>query len=83
MKFKRIYPDEQGNLWFPQGEPTYGQDGKGEWLMRHPNAGVGSLANHDVVEHEDGSITVSPSILMKGVDGEVHGHLERGVWQDA
>lgn len=49
---------------------------------------IGSLRLHEIEEHEDGTITVSPSILLKmPVDGgareiEVwHGYLERGVWR--
>ena len=51
-----------------------------------PNGG-GCLAKHTVVEHEDGTITVSPSILLKAwseeknVMEEWHGFLERGVWR--
>ncbi|MGE0456386.1 MAG: hypothetical protein AB7I13_00020 [Vicinamibacterales bacterium] len=40
-----------------------------------------NLEGHDVVEHEDGTITVSPSILIKAHDAEWHGYLERGVWR--
>jgi hypothetical protein len=58
----------------------------GEWYgvpPNHPNLLAG-LAKHDVVEHEDGTITVSPSILVKaGRNGvEWHGYLERGVWRE-
>lgn len=43
-----------------------------------------SLANHTVTEHEDGTITVSPSILCGDRDRrQWHGFLERGVWRDA
>ena len=45
-------------------------------------SGQGSLGNHTIVEHEDGTITVSPSILMTGHHGKQwHGYLERGVWR--
>lgn len=43
---------------------------------------LANLAGHDVVEHDDGTITVSPSILVKNHDGtEWHGFLERGAWR--
>jgi hypothetical protein len=65
-------------------------DGKqypGEWLFYIPRCGVGRLTNHTVVEHEDGTITVSPSILFTGHDEgrkiQRHGFIERGVWRDA
>ena len=58
------------------------------WMMRTPNGHYCSISTniHKVVEHEDGTITVSPSILVSssvnGVRVEVwHGFLERGVWR--
>lgn len=43
----------------------------------------GNLANHKIIEHEDGTITVSPSILIKAPPyGEWHGFLVRGVWRE-
>lgn len=60
------------------------------WFIRCPGEGdpvlTGNLSNHDVAEHEDGTITVSPSILTTarwaGVDHTWHGYLERGVWRE-
>jgi hypothetical protein len=46
------------------------------------NLFVASLAGHDIVEHEDGTITVSPSILIHRHDGEWHGYLEKGIWRE-
>lgn len=59
----------------------------GSFLIHWPNGLLGNLRGHTVEEHEDGTITVSPSILTKGVnqDGDpiqVHGFLERGSWRD-
>lgn len=56
------------------------------WVCTTPNGHHGSLDAHDVTEHEDGTITVSPSLLVterrSGVDHELwHGYLERGVWR--
>lgn len=45
-------------------------------------AGLARCAKHDVMEHEDGTVTVSPSILAQGHHGEWHGYLERGVWRE-
>jgi hypothetical protein len=58
------------------------------WLACSPNGHTGNLAAHTVTEHEDGTITVSPSILIStrrdGKDIELfHGYLERGVWREA
>ena len=59
-----------------------------KWYCKPPTkegfySGQGSLGNHTVVEHEDGTITVSPSILIGGHHGKQwHGYLERGVWRE-
>lgn len=59
----------------------------GIWWLYHPGCGVSNLANHQITEHEDRTITVSPSILTTGHDSgkptTVHGYLERGIWRDA
>lgn len=61
--------------------PTY----KPECFTLPAMAGLGK---HDITEHEDGTITVSPSILLStnwGPDWTYHeiwhGFLERGVWR--
>lgn len=56
---------------------------KGSWWCCTPNGHFGNLSAHEVVEHEDGTITVSPSILVSYGDGEElwHGYLEAGVWR--
>ena len=58
----------------------------GIWWLYLPGCGIGNLSNHTITEHEDGTITVHPSILVTGHDkGERtqrHGYLERGVWRD-
>ena len=55
----------------------------GHWYCRTPNGHLGNLSRHDVVEHEDGTITVSPSILVSEEVEVWHGYLERGVWRQA
>lgn len=57
-------------------------DGKRTWMVRTPNGHLGNLGAHDVTEHEDGTITVSPSILVSNPqEGELyHGFLVAGVW---
>ena len=56
----------------------------GHWMGCTPNGHLGNLSAHEVVEHEDGTITVSPSILVSDDKGELwHGFLERGVWRKA
>jgi hypothetical protein len=49
----------------------------GVWIARPPESDAGHLIDHEVTEHEDGTITVSPSILTD----VWHGYLERGVWR--
>jgi hypothetical protein len=73
---KRIYTDK-----FSIGD--YGKI-DGIWHACTPSGSLGNLGGHTITEHEDGTITVSPSILV--TDGETkkqwHGYLERGVWRE-
>lgn len=60
------------------------RDGKRTWMVRTPNGHLGDLGSHDVIEHDDGTITVSPSILVSDNTGELyHGFLEHGVWRSS
>ena len=83
MKGRRL-PD--GVDVFAAGD--YGRIGPDRvWHARPPKGHLGNLANHTVTEHEDGTITVSPSILISSSDDEGaptvwHGYLERGVWRE-
>jgi hypothetical protein len=61
----------------------------GTWYAATPNDHMANLTAHQVTEHEDGTITVSPSILVSlpAQDGARavelwHGFLERGVWRE-
>jgi hypothetical protein len=69
-----------------EAEIVYGKTDYGFWWISFPECGVGGLRNHTVTEHEDGTITVSPSIRMTGhKDGkptERHGFLVRGRWHE-
>lgn len=80
MQGKRI--NAQDNPRFAPGE--YGIVSDGTWYACTPNGHLGNLADHTVTEHEDGTITVSPSILVSDENGELwHGFLERGIWRTA
>ena len=60
--------------------------GDGAWWIYLPRAGVGCLSAHQVEEHKDGTITVSPSIGLRNKPGHAlarHGYLVRGQWQEA
>lgn len=61
---------------------------KDEWYCLPPKCGIGfnaphgNITAHDITEHDDGTITVSPSILITTYDGKRwHGYLKKGVWQ--
>ena len=78
---------QDGSLWEP-GE--YGLRALGLWYACSPNGHLANLALHNVVEHEDATITVEPSIgIVDPQHGEPndplhflwHGFLERGVWR--
>ena len=80
---RRVFPDATGSLRLAEGD--YGKGTDGIWLARPPGDHLGDLRNHEVIEHEDGTISVAPSILITGEDGSGqtrwHGHLERGIWR--
>lgn len=59
----------------------YYQDHRGVWMLYLPGAGLGDLSEHDVTEHEGGTITVSPSILVTSGRGRRHGYLRKGSWE--
>lgn len=49
------------------------------WYVRDPLGDVCTIRdNHRVVEHPDGTITVTPSIINP--NGSYHGFLRAGVW---
>lgn len=77
MKGRRIY-DHDYTVPLQPGDYTIIE---GNWYGKTPNGYLCGLANHEVIEHEDGTITVSPSIKVS-TDVEVwHGYLEKGVWR--
>lgn len=80
MKLKR--KDAQSESCFNLEEWSYGKNKWGVWFVMFPGDLLGCLQNHCVVEHEDGTITVSPSILVKNSDISVHGFIEKGIWRD-
>lgn len=81
MQGRRVYPNEKGHLLLKEGD--YGKDKSGAWYVRPPGCHMGSIKNHQVTEHEDGTITVSPSIRITERDYGWHGFLEKGVWRAA
>ena len=85
MNAIRKSPNAEGHLLLAEGE--YGKSPDGTWYVRPPGCHVGSLEKHKVTEHDDGTITVSPSILIDYSYGDPpvriswHGYLERGNWR--
>jgi len=76
---RRVYPDPAYNGGLTLAEGDYGKDAEGLWWVRPPRCHSGVLDGHTVTEHEDGTVTVSPSIHSPG---EWHGYLEHGVWRE-
>jgi hypothetical protein len=69
----------------------YGKGSDGKWFGCPPQPLdddgfplVANLSKHQVEEHPDGTITVSPSILITKphADRLWHGFLERGIWRE-
>lgn len=89
---KRLGIDETGKLVIDYSQTSgnygygkFGQDIEAHWWAHVPAVGFGwgRLCDHSIVEHEDGTITASPSILVSGAHGKQwHGYLERGVWRE-
>lgn len=91
---KRVDQKQEVSFPYPAlGPGEYGKDLAGVWHCRPPwKHAAGGVANHAVTEHEDGTITVTPSIKITcwagfeedGKEGNVtwHGYLERGVWRE-
>jgi len=56
------------------------------WYLYIPRCGVGSLKAHTVIENQDGTITVTPSIEVVGHDNgkpvKRHGYLTNGKWKE-
>lgn len=53
------------------------------WYMCAPSgeSGGADSAKWVIIEHEDRTITVSPSLHFNKARGGWHGYLERGVWR--
>lgn len=87
----RRLPDATGEEGYPRMAPGDYVKWDGTWWVfppksqRYPETACGRVSKHEVVEHEDGTITVSPSILMHGGEGgfgAYHGFLKAGVWEE-
>lgn len=56
------------------------EDGEPTVYIRDPNGTIGRCGDHKVEVHEDGTVTVDPSILDTSPGGW-HGYLQRGIWR--
>lgn len=72
-------PDETG-VW--DLEPLQYCKYKNRWYGVSPNGLLANLSKHSVVENEDKTITVEPSILVSIPDKSWHGYLINGVWRE-
>lgn len=83
MQGRRVYIEDDVFTDTQPGDYWYWSDGK-KWMCNTPNGHLGALGKHQITEHEDGTITVSPSILVSTAQGGElwHGYLERGVWRE-
>ena len=54
-----------------------------QWRFMTPNGIRGRINDltWQIIEHEDGTITVSPSIFVKSPPLRWHGYLSHGVWE--
>lgn len=89
MQGTRLYKiegEEDFVLRIFQTPGAYGTVNGKDWFCATPNGLAGNLGNHTVTEHKDGTISVSPSILVSsGRDHREpswHGFLREGVWQE-
>ena len=84
MQGRRVYLERDQMHKLEPGD--YARASDGMFWMKTPNGIVGRLnpAIHSITEHEDGTITVSPSILCKmNIEGRTwHGWLEKGIWRE-
>ena len=76
---RRIYPDAEG--WFTIQPGDYVKAVDGTWIAWAPgDRAPGGLQKHEITEHQDGTITVTPSILTPS---GWHGYLQAGIWTKA
>lgn len=61
---------------------SYWKSGDGGWAGVTPNGLIANLRAHTVAEHDDGTISVTPSIAVNNSEGGLswHGYLTQGEW---
>lgn len=83
IRLVKIEGEEDFLLRIAETPGAYGSANGRDWFCTTPNGLFGNISAHKVEEHDDGTVTVSPSILVtQGHKGlEWHGFLVRGVWR--
>lgn len=76
---RRVYTNDHGKLP-PMRPGDYALTHDGDWWAVLPDGTFGRLTDHIVTEHDDGTITVEPSIYF---DEKWHGWLIHGEWRDS
>lgn len=77
-----LLPGEYGK-WASSGV-AWRKGGDDNWYAVPPDTDlVANLSAHKIEEHEDGTITVAPSILVQNGKESWHGFLKRGLWEIA
>ncbi len=85
MKGRRIYAKPDTDWLFTMQPGEYGCNETGQsWYVVTPNGMLGNISKHIIIDHDDGTITVMPSIKVTGGTAEEswHGYLEKGVWRE-
>lgn len=69
----------EGHWWVVPPEPLERAILDAEGMRLNVGPQWGSIEEHEVTEHEDGAITVNPSIAYEGIY-KYDGWLRRGEW---
>jgi hypothetical protein len=80
---KALYDGPPGGYVLVKSDDPEAKHQRVLWI-KDPAGHVGRCVTHDITEHDDGTVTVSPSILAtQGEHGhDWHGFLEAGVWRE-
>src|SRR5712664_3962145 len=79
---RRVFCDAEGWFKLEPGDYVKLPDGTFHSRIPEPRFHDGNLGSHQVIEHDDGTITVSPSIGHSEPNvGYWHGYLEAGIWR--
>jgi hypothetical protein len=79
------FSDKPDFKWEKVKPGDYFKERGGGWFVMAPTGEQGSVRspNWTITEHEDRTITVSPSIWFNKERNGYHGFLERGTWRPA